>query len=179
MFVMVISAMRRLVFCFVGLGLVSGGSAAIADSPTDNANTTAEYNTYVYTYNARAMVLNLPSAIDAQYQASSSSSERFQLNSEGFWAEMLNMHIDRAFNHALDALDGGGISDWRSCLQDLNSAINACDDLLEFQQGMNNPSKARMSAVRSCKWYLNIAADNCFTAAWSFLWSQQVIGGRW
>lgn len=159
---------------FAGLALANVG---LAGSPTDNANNSYEYNTYVYTYNARSMVLNMPTAIQNQYDKTTSINERTQLSSEKFFAELLNIHVGAAFDHAYDALIDSDHSQWSACLQDLNSAIYACEDLLNFQRSMSRPSRARMQAVRSCKFYLETAADNCLAASWTWIFAQPVIIG--
>lgn len=175
---MFVRTINSAVLCFALTAGLLNAVSANAQSPTQNASNAAEYNTYVYTYSGRSMVLNLPTAIENQYNSATSSGQRAELSTEQFFAELLNLHISRAFKHATIALKQNDDDQWAPCLQDLNSAIYACDDLLNYQSGMSNPSAARQQAVQSCKFYLEIAADNCFEAAWGSWFWQPVIVGR-
>jgi hypothetical protein len=131
-----------------------------AQSPTDNASNTYEYNAYVYSYCARSMVYFMPQAIENQIANTSSASQRNALQTELFWVDQLQFSVDNAFKHALAALNNNDDSQWNLCTQDLITALDACDLVLAYQDSMVQPSQSRINSVSSCKFYLEIAVEN-------------------
>ncbi|WP_145416205.1 hypothetical protein [Planctomycetes bacterium K23_9] len=134
-------------------------NGAQAQSISSLADTQAEYQAYVYTYMAKATLHHLPNAVQKDIDNASSYSERQKFELERLLATGARSDANRAFQHAIDALKTDDAASWNECRLDLLDAIDACEQLLDYQLMIGSTS-SRRATVQTTLAYLDIAVEN-------------------
>lgn len=133
----------------LSLAMLLAMSVGASASPTDNADSTAEYNAYVYTYISR---------IEADGVASIMADDGI----DGETATMVSDFVNDAFKHCYIALLKDDDSQWQGAVDDLKLARLWCETLVVFAQD-SYPSSV-ISEIESLMWNLDIAIANAEAA---------------
>ena len=147
---------RGLRWLMVGFGCMLAASSAVAQNPTDLAETSAEYNAYVYSYSSWVVANGLAGAI--------SSGEDDQV------ANLIADYVEEGFFLCYDALMEGDDSQWAAAANDLKAALFWCETLEVFSA--NSQSSTVLWQINTLKWYLELAIENAEDATPVTKWRQ-------
>lgn len=147
--------LRGIKVAMAGLGCMLAAGSAIAQHPTSFAESSAEYNAYVYSYNSRVVANGLANSITT--------------GEEAMVADLVADFVEDGFFHCYDALMNDDDSQWAEAVDDLDMALLWCDTLEVFSQG--SQSNSTLGQINNLQWYLGIAIANAEDAMPTpFIW---------
>lgn len=177
---MLIQATRRsfvaATFAFAAIATIL---PAAAEVPTDHASNSYEYRAYTNAYSAWAITSPLPEAVFTQMNVSSNNAEFEALMTELYWTETFVGFVDAAFLNAYNALMNDDDSQWDPCVDNLITAIDSGELLIEVMDSTDHVNSSRRQTVQSSLFYLSQAVENAsFASLTSSQWGTNSIASR-
>lgn len=153
------------VACVALLVIACGGSAS-AQSPTSMAESSDEYNAYVYSYSAMVYSGGIANVMSGN-------------QTEDELAQFIDELTVSGFLYAYESLVTGDDTLWQNAADELSLARMWCNTLIVYAE--DSQSSTTQRNIRTLMKYLDIAADNAQDAApqRANFWMQGIAWPRW